>query len=206
MNGRRIGRTAIAGLLLAIAASARAAPADDAAIRAVQARQEAAWNAHDAHGYAQLFAEDADVVNILGWWWKGRAEAERKLATAFAFVFAESRLHIDDVSVRPLSDDLALAHVTWSMTGARSPDGSGGNVPQHGIETQVLQRSPAGWLIVSFQNTNAVPERPFPMTAIRAAPAPAVSDPTTAAPARACLVGRRDGQCLIYRKAPRRAP
>lgn len=204
MIAGRIGLAAMAGLLLAAAAPAGAAPADDAAIRDVQAQQEAAWNAHDAHAYTQLFADDADLINVLGWWWKGRDEAERKLASAFAFVFAQSTLHVEEVSVRPLADDLALAHVTWSMTGARSPDGSGGNIPQHGIETQLLRRTAGRWLILSFQNTNSVPERPFPMqeTPHVASPTP---DAATPAPARPCLVGTRDGKCMVYKRSPRSA-
>jgi uncharacterized protein (TIGR02246 family) len=65
-----------------------AAPVDDeAAIHAVQDRQADAWNRHDAAAYARLFAEDGDVVNVLGWWWRGRAQIESKLMNAFAFVF-----------------------------------------------------------------------------------------------------------------------
>ena len=194
---------AFTALLLATA-PALAQPGDDAAIRQLEAQQEAAWNAHDAHAYAQLFAEDADLVNVLGWWWKGRAEAEQKLTAAFSYVFAHSILHVDDVSVRPLTDDLALAHVTWSMTGAASPDGSGRNIPQHGIQTQLLRRSEGRWLILAFQNTNAVPEHPFPSGPMPAAEAPAAAPAPDAAPAppRPCLVASTT-RCLIYKHAPR---
>ncbi len=146
----------------AASVAAMARPTDDEAIRAVEARQEAAWNAHDAKAYAWLFSEDADTVNVLGWWWKSRAELEEKLGNAFAFVFSRSVLHVEDVSVRHLSHDLVVAQVRWSMSGALSPDGSGSNIPEHGIQMQVLRRDADGWRIVSFQNTNAVPERPFP--------------------------------------------
>jgi len=47
---------------------------DKAAIRALEARQPEAWNRHDAKAYASLFTEDGECVNIVGWWWKGRAE------------------------------------------------------------------------------------------------------------------------------------
>ena len=200
-------RAMIAGLFV-IAGPAFAQSSNEAAIREVQNQQEQAWNGHDAHAFARLFADDADLVNVLGWHWKGRAEVERKLTGAFSFVFAKSRLHIDDVGVRPLSDGLALAYVTWSMTGAVSPDGSGGNIPQHGIQTQLLEKVDGHWLILSFQNTNAVPERPFPMAA---APAPVAAPAPMAAPVeavaakpaeadnRACLLGTRTS-CLIYKK------
>jgi len=134
---------------------------DEASIRQVQAFQAYAWNRHDAAAYAGLFTEDGDCVNVLGWWWKGRAQIESKLTAAFAFVFHESQLTITDISVRLLSPTIAIAHVSWTMTGARTPPGM--PEPKQGIEIQVLQKKAGHWLIQSFQNTNAVPERPFPL-------------------------------------------
>jgi len=101
------------------------------------------------------------VINVLGWWWRGRQEIERKLAAAFAFVFRDSTLTITDVQVRFLSPVVAIAHVRWSMEGAKTPPG----MPKlyEGIQLQVLTREAGGWLIASFQNTNSVPEVPFPM-------------------------------------------
>src|SRR5438309_2116348 len=69
---------------------------DDAAIRQVQSRQAEAWNSHDAAAYASLFTLDGDVVNVVGWWWRGRAEIESKLRAAFALVFRDSKLTITD--------------------------------------------------------------------------------------------------------------
>lgn len=46
------------------------------------------------------------------------------------------------------------------MTGARTPQGL--PTPQQGIQTQLLQEQAGKWLIVAFQNTNSVPEMPFP--------------------------------------------
>src|SRR5206468_9697727 len=92
--------------------------ADEAAIRKLETQQEEAWNRHDAKAYADLFTNDGDCVNIVGWWWKGRAEIEKKLTDAYAFVFAQSVLKIADVDVRFLNPDLAVVHVRWTMTGA----------------------------------------------------------------------------------------
>jgi|SRR5580698_5587775 uncharacterized protein (TIGR02246 family) len=155
-------------LFLAFSQSSVAAPmpsGDAQAIQALELRQEAAWNSHDAHAYSQLFTIDADTVNVLGWWWKSRDELDKKLEMGFKLVFAHSKLTIEEVAVRFLSADVAIAHVRWSMTGAASPDGSGGNIPQKGIQTQTLYKTAGGWLIAAFHNTNAVPERDFPMRA-----------------------------------------
>jgi len=45
---------------------------DAQAIRQVQVQQADTWNRHDAKAYAALFTQDGDVVNVVGWWWRGR--------------------------------------------------------------------------------------------------------------------------------------
>ena len=147
--------------VVALGGTASAAtPDDESGIRQVQAVQADAWNRHDAAAYAALFTEDGDCVNVLGWWWKGRTQIESKLTAAFAFVFRESQLTITDTAVRFLSPTIAIAHVSWTMTGAKTPPGM--PEPRQGIEIQVLRKKSGHWLIESFQNTNGLPERPFP--------------------------------------------
>ena len=73
---------------------------DEADIRNVETRQQEAWNRHDAKAYAALFTEDADLVNVVGWRWKARAEIEKKLTDAYVFVFRESVLTVREVDVK----------------------------------------------------------------------------------------------------------
>ena len=80
-----------------LAAPLQAQRSDEAEIRSVAMRQGDTWRRHDAKAYAALFTEDCDVVNVVGWWWKGRAELEQKLTAAFKFVFKDSKLTITDV-------------------------------------------------------------------------------------------------------------
>ena len=146
--------------LFAHSAIARGQDADDAQIRELQTRQAEAWNRHDATAYANLFTDDGEVINVVGWWWKSRAQIESRLTDAFAFVFRDSRMLITDVQTRHLTPEWAIAHVSWTMTGAKTPPGI--PEPRQGIEIQVLRKVGGSWLIYSFQNTNSVPERPFP--------------------------------------------
>jgi uncharacterized protein (TIGR02246 family) len=133
---------------------------DEGAIRSLEVQQQDAWNRHDAKAYAGLFTEDGDCVNVVGWWWKGRAEIEKKLTDAYVYVFHESVFSLGEVTVRFVQPDLAVVHVHWTMTGARTPQGI--PTPQQGLQTQLVQKKDGKWLIAAFQNTNSVPERPFP--------------------------------------------
>lgn len=133
---------------------------DEREIRAVAVRQGETWSRHDAKAYAALFTEDCNVVNVVGWWWKGRQELESKLRAGFVYVFSESTLTMTDVQVSFLSTDIAIAHARWTMTGARTPPGI--PEPREGIQTLVFTKKAGQWLIATFQNTNSVPEQPFP--------------------------------------------
>ena len=129
---------------------------DESAIRdLVGVRQQDAWNKHDAHAYADLFAEDGDVVNVVAWWWKGRAEIESNLTRMFASIFRESILTFTEVDVRFLTPDIAIAHARWRMTGARMPPGL--PEPREGLQSLTVQKSNGKWLIAAFQNTNYAP-------------------------------------------------
>jgi uncharacterized protein (TIGR02246 family) len=146
---------------------------DEEEIRDLETRQQAAWNKLDAKAYASLFTENGDCVNVVGWWWKGRAEIEQKLAAAYAFVFRESVLTITDVDVRLLAPTVAITHVRWTMTGARTPQHYA--KVEQGIQTQTLIKSEGKWLIAAFQNTTAIPETPFPQGPPASMPQPGVS-------------------------------
>jgi uncharacterized protein (TIGR02246 family) len=155
-----VSSIAVSFLQWALPSKATAQSSDEAAVRQVEAQQAAAWNEHNARAYAELFHEDGDVVNVVGWWWRGRAEIERKLTDAFAAMFHDSRLSVTDVTVRFLTPEIAVAHVRWTMTGAKAPPGI--PEPRQGIQTQVLRKQDGRWLIAAFQNTNSIPERAFP--------------------------------------------
>src|SRR5690348_15189766 len=149
---------ALAGTLFGSRVDARPAT-DSAAVRAVVLRQADAWNRHDAAAYSALFTPDCDVVNIVGWWWKSRAEMQAELTRAFSSVFRDSRLTFTDVRVRFLAGTSRL-HASWTMTGEKMPPGM--PPPDQGIQTLVLVQRDSRWQIAVFQNTLRKPERPFP--------------------------------------------
>ena len=135
---------------------------EEAAIRKVEANLVDAWNRHEARAWANLCAEDGDVVNVVGWWWQGRFQIEKNIADAHAYIFQESTLTDDEIRIRFLTSEIAIVHIRWSMVGHKNPDGTPGQ-PRKGIETQVLHKLGGKWLIAAFHNTDSRPEVPFPM-------------------------------------------
>ena len=131
------------------------------AIRNVETSLQEAWNYHDAKAFASLFTEDADCINVVGWWWKGRPQIESKVADSHVFLFRDSTLANNEIQIRFLTPQIAVVHVRWSMVGHRNPDGTPGQ-PRKGIQTYILQEREGKWLISAFNNTDSVPEVSFP--------------------------------------------
>jgi len=115
-----------------------------------------AWNEHDMTALANLFATDADFVNVVGMWWRGRDAIRQAHEQTHKTIFQASHLVLDSARVRFLSPDIAIAHMTWTLTGHLSLDGKPG-APRRGILSFVAQRQGQGWFVQSAQNTDVVP-------------------------------------------------
>src|SRR5215472_16021678 len=124
---------------LAVPVSSADRSQDEAAIRKVETGLQEAWNRHDAQAFGSLFTEDADCVNVVGWWWKGRPQIEKKVADAHVFMFRESTLTDDEIRVRFLTPRIAVVHVRWSMVGNRNADGIVGR-PERERELLLLRK------------------------------------------------------------------
>jgi len=84
---------------------------DERGIRRLVPDLVVAWNAHDAHAFAEIFAEDADFTNVLGMGAHGRRAIEEFHAPMFAGIFKNSHLTSEDVKIRFLSPDIASVDV-----------------------------------------------------------------------------------------------
>lgn len=116
------------------------------------------WNDGDADALADLFAEDADFVNVVGLWWTSRLSIRRAHAQGFERIFPGSELRVERVTQRRLGDDVALVHCRWGLTGQVDPEGELSG-PRRGVYSAVLQRvADGGWLCVSLQNTDLAPD------------------------------------------------
>jgi uncharacterized protein (TIGR02246 family) len=134
--------------------------AAETAVKTVVASLAESWNRHDMVAFAAAFTENADFVNVLGMHWRGRQEIETKHAAAHRSIFRNSNLQIVEQSVRFLSPEIAVAHVSTQLKGAESLRP---NVPETRgtLMTCVLVMETGRWLIAAAHNTDIVPV-PFP--------------------------------------------
>ncbi|MGC3023461.1 MULTISPECIES: YybH family protein [unclassified Brevibacterium] len=117
---------------------------------------EDAWNRADADDLADLFAEDAEFVNVVGLWWHDRANIRDAHAFGFAHIFPNSRISMDEPRTRLVGTDAAVVQAGWHLTGQVTPAGEPAG-DRRGVFTFVLERSKDGWIAVTAQNTDIEP-------------------------------------------------
>ena len=117
-----------------------------------------AWNSHDMKALGDLFTDDADFVNVVGMWWKGRDEIQARHAESHTTSFKTTTLVATGTAVRFPAADVGVIHFTWELTGEVDRDGKSAG-PRRGIMQIVAARREDGWRIVAAQNTNALPPR-----------------------------------------------
>jgi uncharacterized protein (TIGR02246 family) len=130
--------------------------ADEKAIRDIETQWEKAWNHHDVAAMARLFAPDADVINLAGEWFQGRAAFAKSLEELHSGKVKESVWKTEETHIRFRTPEIAIVHVYFSSHGDRNPDGTP-MPPRRGIFTRVEAKRDGRWLIVASQATNIVP-------------------------------------------------
>ena len=123
---------------------------DEQAIAELVAAREAAWNAGDTVAYAQLLAEDADIVSATGRPARGRDALLKLFAEQHANAFAGVRTRTAVTHVRLLAKDVALADVSYEL--------EGGNVDaiRRGMMAMVVRRDAGRWRIAAIRS---IPEQ-----------------------------------------------
>ncbi len=139
-------------VLAAQFAHAQGAPESESRVVAVEVldRLDRAWTAGDGAAFADEFAGDADIVNIFGGHFHGKAAIAQRMQSIFDTIFKGS-VHRSRTleSVRNLGDDVIVA-----ISSARVDVPTGPQAPQiHNRQTTILTRESGVWKIKHWHNT-----------------------------------------------------
>ncbi|MFN7995106.1 MAG: SgcJ/EcaC family oxidoreductase [Bryobacteraceae bacterium] len=134
---------------------------DRAALEAVFSGMQEAWNRADGDSFGTFFQEDADFVNVYGMHGIGRHAISDAHKMIFRTVYAGSRMQCRIMQARPISDRLALVHLSSRLEVPHGP--LAGEL--RAAPSAVLEREGANWKIVAFHNTFSRPRRPSTITA-----------------------------------------
>jgi|SRR5579862_1916913 len=136
--------------------------ADENAIRAIVIAVPEALDHKDMKAYAELFADDADWINVVGMHWTGKAAVVKAHAVYLKTVFRDGGMSTGDMSIRAVTPDVAIVVVTEINNGGGIlPDGSKAP-PGSGRLTYVLVKRDGNWKITHGHNTSIDPKaQPF---------------------------------------------
>lgn len=154
---RGIARGVAAVLLM----SGLAAPAqtvgvqeqDAAAIRAALQGMTDAWNAHDMSKFVSYMTDDVEWVNVVGMWWKGKAQVYKAHARLHATMFKDRQLHNSEtVALRGITPDVVIATSVVPADGFVDSTGKA-YPPGRDALTEVFVRRDGRWLVTEGHNT-----------------------------------------------------
>lgn len=113
------------------------------------------WNDGDADGLAALFIEDADFVNVVGFWWRNRKAIRKAHDYGFRRIFRNAKIGITELAIRELTPDIHIVHTVSTLDGQTGVDGEDTG-QRIAVISMVTRRGPSGFQIVSCQNTDRV--------------------------------------------------
>lgn len=122
---------------------------DERALHKMVYQLESAWNAGDGDAFAALFADDADVIHILGGYYSGRETIRAGHRMIFGTIYKGSTVHYTVEKIKFLRPDIALVFLRQHLELAEDSV-----VPELDARPTIVAESIDGkWHIVALQNT-----------------------------------------------------
>jgi uncharacterized protein (TIGR02246 family) len=110
---------------------------------------ESAWNAGDGDAFAGLFAEDADVVHILGGYYSGRETIRAGHRMIFGTIYKGSTIHYSVEKIKFLRPEIAIVFLRQHLELAQDSV-----VTEVDARPTIIAENIEGkWWIVALQNT-----------------------------------------------------
>ncbi len=129
---------------------------DQKAIKDEAFKFEKTWNDHNndhnMDAMFDLFIEDAEWVNIVGMYWVGRADVKKAHQDFHATMFKNTPLKIDEITIRKITSDTAVAVLNLSMGDFTTPSGETIKNSKDRLSL-ILVRQKGRWLIAHGHNT-----------------------------------------------------
>lgn len=132
--------------------------ADAAQIREALKGMDSAWNQHDIKAFVSYMTDDVEWVNVVGMWWKGKAQVYQAHEAFHRTIFKNRQLHEPEaVELRLLAPGVVLATTIARADGFTTPSGHV-EPPSRNVLTQVFVRRDGRWLVAEGHNTTIVEE------------------------------------------------
>jgi uncharacterized protein (TIGR02246 family) len=122
---------------------------EERALHTLVYQLESAWNAGDDDAFAGLFAEDADLIHILGGYYSGRSAIRAGHRMIFGTIYKGSSVHYSVEKIKFLRPEIALVFLRQHLEFAE-----GTAVEELDARPTILaEKIDDKWRIVALQNT-----------------------------------------------------
>ena len=146
----------IVGLTTVSVAQTLGTREDETAIQRVIVEMTEGFNKHDAVASTRMYKDDADFVSVRGEVGIGREAAEKGFRRIFETRAKAAMLKTEDVKIRFIRPDVALAHVTNELSGLVALDRQ--TLPAHReLSLRVFVKDDGVLRVASFHNTMLSP-------------------------------------------------
>jgi uncharacterized protein (TIGR02246 family) len=129
-------------------------PTDEADIRSTILTMQDEWNRHDMAAYASHMTDDVEWVNVVGAWWKGKAQLQGTLDRYHKTIFKNRLLHDPTtLGFHEIAPGVVVATVIRLTDGYTGSDGKA--IPAvSDILTLTFVKHAKIWLIAEGHNTS----------------------------------------------------
>jgi uncharacterized protein (TIGR02246 family) len=148
-----------AGATIAAQAQQATVPEADAVqIQAALRGMTEAWNHHDMKAFVSYMTDDVEWVNVVGMWWRGKAQVYQAHEAFHQTIFKNRDLHEPErVELRRIGPETVVVTSVQAADGFTSPNGHV-NPPGRNVLTQVFVHRDGRWLVAEGHNTTIVEE------------------------------------------------
>ena len=148
-------------LFAAVVSLPAAQTPDGSGIRTAVIAFQEAWNHHDMKAMTNVFTEDAELINVVGTRWQGRANIVKALGVFHREMFKNEQIHFDEITIRSITPDVAIAVAVQRGSGGMVlPEGHGRKETPAGtqLDTFVVVKREGVWKVAHGQNTSVNPD------------------------------------------------
>lgn len=127
---------------------------DEAAIKKQVDAMVYSWNHHNYDDMKNYTTENTDWVNVVGMWWRGRKESQYAHQEYHKTMFKTSVCKKKSVTVRFVTNDVAIVHVEWEFSGGEPlPDGTKPKTNDD-LATLIFVKQAGNWLLTAGENVH----------------------------------------------------